>query len=251
MPSKVAVIIAAAGASSRFGGPVKKVFAKIGERAVIIRTLELFVNRDDVCQVLLAVSEDDYEMVKTRFGANLGFMGVKLVKGGPKRCMTVRNALAEVSDDAELVAIHDGARPCLTAARISEVFDAADKTGAAILAEPVNATIKHVDQDGIIDATVDRRQLYLAQTPQVFKRNVIVDAYSEEKIGQAQIDFTDDAQVLEHAGLSVAIVESDRTNIKITHQSDLKLAGAILKLLPKPKKKAGPVGPWAAEKGWE
>jgi 2-C-methyl-D-erythritol 4-phosphate cytidylyltransferase len=247
MTSKVAVIVAAAGASTRFGGPVKKTFAKIGERAVIIRTLELFINRDDVCEIVLAVSEDDYDMVKTKFGANLGFMGVKLVKGGDKRWLTVRNALAALSSEAKLVAIHDGARPCLAAETITQVFEAAEKTGAAILAAPVNATVKRIDEKNTIETTVDRNRLYLAQTPQVFKRELLLDAY--QRITDTHVDFTDDAQVLEQAGMKVTIVESEQTNIKITTQNDLKLAEVILAILPKPKK-VGPTGPWAAEQGW-
>ena len=95
MASKVAVIVAAAGASTRFGGPVKKPFAQIDGRPVVLRALELFVNREDVCRIILAVSEEDYDMVKTKFGANLGFMGVTLVKGGAERWQTIRNALAK------------------------------------------------------------------------------------------------------------------------------------------------------------
>jgi len=247
LSSKVAVIVAAAGASKRFGGPVKKPFANIDGRPVVIRTLELFVNREDVCRILLAVGEEDYEMVKTKFGANLGFMGVKLVRGGAERWQTVRNALQNVGDDADLLAVHDAVRPCLTKAKITEVFEAAEKFQAAILAAPIGETIKRVGSDNTIEATVDRQGLYLAQTPQVFKRQTLIDAY--EKLSETTDRPTDDAQVVERAGGTVAIVECDQSNIKITRQGDLKLAQAILKTLPKPKK-TGPTGPWAAEKMW-
>jgi len=247
MPSKVAVIVAAAGAGTRFGGPVKKTFAQIDGRPVMIRTLELFVNREDVCQIVLAVSEEDYDDVKTKYGANLGFMGVRLVKGGAERCQTVANALAAVDDQAELVAVHDAVRPCLTAEKITEVFEAAEKHGAAMLASPVNETIKRVDGEKVIQETVDRRGLYLAQTPQVFKRQVIVEAYA--KLGGQKGHFTDDAQVVERIGVRTVVVENDLSNVKITRPSDLKLAEAILKAMPKPKK-PGPAGPFEAEKMW-
>lgn len=247
MAAKVAVIVAAAGASTRFGGKVKKPFAKIDGRAVMLRTLELFVNRDDVCQLLLAVGEDDYDMVQTKYGANLGFMGIKMVKGGPQRWQTVQNALAQVTAEADLVAVHDAVRPCLTAARITDVFSAAERSGAAILAAPIDETLKLVGNDGVIESTLDRRGRYVAQTPQVFKREWIVDAYA--RLTSTNADPTDDAQVLEEAGYKVTIVESDSSNLKITRQSDLKLADAIIKSLPRPKPK-GPAGPWAAEQMW-
>ncbi len=245
---KISVIIPAAGSSSRFGGNVKKPFAQIENRAVFLRTLELFINREDVIQTILAVSPDDYDTVKSKFGANLGFMAVTLVKGGKERWQTVKNALGEISEDAEYVAIHDAVRPCLTQEKITEIFNAAKQNGAAILASPLNDTLKKVKDGLIIEKTVDRKNLYCAQTPQVFKKDLIIDAYNKLSTESAS-EITDDAQVAELAGYSVKIVESDATNIKITRQEDLKIAQAILKSLPKPKGK-GPVGPWAGEKGW-
>jgi 2-C-methyl-D-erythritol 4-phosphate cytidylyltransferase len=241
--AKVAVIVPAAGASSRFGGKEKKPFAKIGERAVFLRTLELFINRNDVCQTILAVSPDDYEMVKTRYGANLGFMSVKVVKGGAERYQTVQAALEVVDAEAELVAIHDAVRPCVTADKITEVFQAAEKHGAAILASPVTATLKKAEADGSVAQTVDRSGLHMAQTPQVFKATLIKEAYQKLSAAKETQNITDDAQVVEMAGGKVFLVPNDQTNIKITVQSDLKLAEAILAILPKPKAK-GPTNPF-------
>jgi len=244
---KISVILPAAGAGKRFGGKVKKPFAKLDGRAIFIRTVELFLNRDDVCQILLAVAPDDMEMVKTKYSANLGFMGVKVVAGGEHRFQTVMAALQQVKDEAELIAVHDAVRPCLTQEKITEVFDAAGKHGAAILAQPVSETVKRIADEHTIAETLDRRELYLAQTPQVFKRQLILDAY--EKLPKDIQHVTDDAQVVELAGGSVHVVEHDATNLKITTQQDLKLAAAILKILPKPKRE-GPTGPSAAEQGW-
>jgi 2-C-methyl-D-erythritol 4-phosphate cytidylyltransferase len=239
--SKVAVIVPAAGNSSRFGGKVKKPFATIDGRAVFLRTLELFINRDDVCQTILAVSPDDYEFVKTKFGANLGFMSVKVVKGGAERYQTVQLALAAVDPEADLIAIHDSVRPCLTADKITEVFRAAEKNGAAILASEVTGTLKRVGKDNLIEQTVERNRLFEAQTPQVFKAQLIREAYT--KLPPSARNITDDAQVAELAGHKVAVVLADATNLKITIQSDLKLAEAILNILPKPKAK-GPTNPF-------
>lgn len=247
MSAKVAVIVAAAGASTRFGGKVKKPFTRIDDRPVFIRSLELFINRDDVCQTILAVSPDDAEMVKEKFGANLGFMGVQLCIGGRERWETIGNALKMVKDDAELIAVHDAVRPCLTVMKIDEVFAAAEKTGAAIVACPVDATLKRVAADGTIEDTVDRANVWQAQTPQVFRKQWIVDAYAT--LGAEGKGVTDDAQVVQMAGHKVTIVENDMTNIKITRQSDLSLAGSILKILPKPKK-AGAASPFESENMW-
>ncbi len=238
---KVSVIIPAAGASRRFGGKIKKPFATIDGRAVFLRTLELFINRDDVCQTLLVVSPDDYDFVKTKFGANLGFMNVKLLKGGAERFQTVQLALEAVDPQADLIAIHDAVRPCLTGEKITEVFQAAEKYGAALLASEVTATLKKISKDSFVEQTVPRDHLWMAQTPQVFKADLIRNAY--KKLPASARDITDDAQVAELAGCKVYIVPCDQTNIKITLQSDLKLAEAILNILPKPKAK-GPSNPF-------
>ena len=154
---KFSVIIAAAGKAERYGGAEKKTFAKLGGRPVFIRSLEHFITRDDVCQTILAVAPEDLDKVKSSYGANLGFMGVKLVGGGATRCDTVRTALEVVSDEAEFVAVHDVARPCVTADLIDAVFAEAPKTGAAILAAPLTGTIKRVGESRILRVLRDHR----------------------------------------------------------------------------------------------
>ena len=126
---KVAVIIPAAGASKRFGRKGKKVFERVKDRPVFIRSIELFVNRDDVCQVRLVVAEEDLETFKTRYAANLGFMGVNLVTGGRERTDSVRNALEGVAEEADFICIHDAVRPCVSELWIDEVFAAAERPG--------------------------------------------------------------------------------------------------------------------------
>jgi len=227
--NKYSVIVAAAGKAERFGGSEKKTFAKLDGRPLFLRCLELFVNRPEVCQILLAVSPEDVPTVKTSYGANLGFMGVTLAEGGAERVETVRRALAMVSEEAGFVAVHDAARPCVTAAAIDAVFAEATKSGAAILAAPVTGTLKRVSEARIVEETVSRAQLYEAQTPQVFRKDVLTEAYAKLP---AQCEVTDDAQVVERAGHAVSIVISDATNLKITARSDLALASALLKARP-------------------
>jgi len=233
--AKIAVIIVAAGKGERFGGKEKKTLAKIDGRPMFLRTLEHFINRDDVVQTLLVVAPEDEGHVRQKFGANLGFMGVKMVSGGARRCDSVANGLEAVCDEAEYVAIQDAARPCVSTAMIDKVFAEATKSGAAILAAPLRGTIKRGTEAGVVDETLSREGLWEAQTPQVFKREVIAQAY--EKRGDFEGEPTDDAELVEAIGHPVQLVESDFSNLKVTTQQDIALANAILKSRPKAKAK--------------
>lgn len=237
----ISVIVCAAGASARFGGDRKKPFVEVGGRAAFLRSIEFFANRDDVKQILLAIAPEDEELVTVKWGAMLGFHGVKLCFGGKERFETVAKALEKVSPDADLIAVHDSVRCCLTNDWLDAVFDKAAKTGAAILACPVVATLKKV-QNGRILQTVERIDLYEAQTPQVFDALLLKKAYANlNKIDKASI--TDDAQLVETLGHTVAIVETDHSNLKITRKNDVPIAEAIINSRPKPKPE-GPIGPY-------
>lgn len=236
--SDLAVIIAGGGRGERFGADENKLFAKLDGRPVFIRTLELFINRSDVAQTLLVVPSGQLETVKTQYGPNLGFMGVELVEGGAERHDSIARGLARIRDDLSWVAIHDAVRPCLTSDMIDRVLAEARKTDAAILAAPIHGTIKRVSESGTIDATVSRKGLFEAQTPQVFRLELIRKAH-EEKPDDAS-EMTDDAQLVERLDHPVSIVESDRTNIKITTKGDIALANAIIKSRPsKPAPRRG------------
>jgi 2-C-methyl-D-erythritol 4-phosphate cytidylyltransferase len=234
--AKVSVIVVAAGGSERFGGKENKIFAKLDAQPLFLRALQLFVNREDVCQTILVVSPADMEQMKSKFGPNLGFMGVKLVEGGAERYQSVANGLAAVSDQAEFIAVHDAARVCVAADWIDKIFEAAAKTGAAIPILPVTSTLKRIGKDGVITETVPREGLQMAQTPQVFRKDILTQAYALLKEKGAELvgggPITDDAQVVSAAGHPVATVEGDPRNIKITTRADLSLAGAALKVLP-------------------
>lgn len=241
MPQNIAAIICAAGKSSRFGGSRKKPFVNVAGRAVFLRSVELFADRDDVKQILLAISPEDEELVKIKWGATLSFHGVKLCFGGERRFQTVANALELVKDDMDLVAVQDAVRCCLTKKWLDEVLALAAKTGAAMLACPVTATIKKVE-DQTITKTIDRTGLYEAQTPQVFQTGLLKRAYANLKNADKD-EISDDSQLVEALGEKVAVVKTDASNIKITKKSDLAIAEAILKSRPKPKPK-GPIGPY-------
>jgi len=241
MSQNVAVIICAAGASSRFGSKRKKPFVDVAGRAVFLRSVELFSSRDDVKQILLAIAPEDEELVNVKWGPNLKFFNVKICFGGAERFDTVKGALELVKDGIDLIAVHDAVRCCVTEKWIDASFTAAARTGAAILACPVSATIKQA-RDNTITQTIDRTGLYEAQTPQVFKAELLKKAYSNLKnLDKSKI--SDDSQLVEALGHKVSIVETDSSNIKITRQSDVAIAEAILKTRPKPGPK-GPMGPY-------
>jgi 2-C-methyl-D-erythritol 4-phosphate cytidylyltransferase len=238
----VAAIICAAGPGSRFGGKRHKQFVDVAGRAAFLRSVELFSNREDVKQILLAIPQEDEEIVNIRWGANLSLFNVKVFIGGATRFETVNKAIQLLKDDIELVAIHDAARCCVMAKWVDDAIKTAAKTGAAILACPVTATLKEV-KDGVIIRTVDRTALYEAQTPQVFEVTLLKKAHeAADKANMEKI--SDDSLLVEALGHKVSIVQTDSSNIKITHPADVAIAEAILKNRPEPKKD-GYVGPYA------
>ncbi|MHC4625284.1 MAG: 2-C-methyl-D-erythritol 4-phosphate cytidylyltransferase [Planctomycetota bacterium] len=241
MAHKVAAIICAAGAGKRFGGKRNKPFVDVAGRAVFLRSVELFSDRDDVKQVLLAIPAEDQEIVTVKWGANLKFFNVKIYTGGEQRFDTVAKGLQLVKDDIDLVAVHDAVRCCVTKEWIDRVIAAASKTGAAILACPLVGTIKDV-KDGTITGTVDRTGLYEAQTPQVFKAELLRKAYDNLK-NLDKTKISDDAQLVEALGQTVSIVQTASSNLKITCPGDIAIAEAIIKSRPKAGPK-GPVGPY-------
>jgi 2-C-methyl-D-erythritol 4-phosphate cytidylyltransferase len=241
MSQNVAAIICAAGASSRFGGKRNKAFVDVAGRAVFLRSVELFDNRNDVKQILLGIAPDDEELLSVKWGPNLKFFNVKIFLGGAERFDTVKKGLELVSDDIDLVAVHDACRCCVTERVVDASIAAAGKSGAALPACPVTATIKEA-KDSTITQTIDRTGLYEAQTPQVFAADLLKKAYENlDKLDKSKI--SDDSQLVEALGHEVTIVEADSSNIKITRQSDTAIAEAILKFRPKLVPK-GPIGPY-------
>lgn len=234
------VILPAAGQSLRFqssgSAGQKKVFVSLNGRPVWLRTADLFRDRRDVRQVIVAIAAEDQGYFLDRFGSDLAVLGIDWVVGGSERHDSIRQALARVDARSQWVAIHDAARPCATGKDIDQVFAAARRTGAAILAERVHSTVKSVSADHLVERTVDRRHLWLAQTPQAFEKQLLVSAY--ERLADAGdgrlggMPVTDDSQVVEAAGHAVTVVNGSGQNIKITTAEDLKLAEGILKSRP-------------------
>jgi len=244
--AKFAVILPAAGRSSRFQDKsYKKPYAPLANKAVWLHSAERFINRSDVAQTILVISPEDRADFMMKFGANIAILGVELVDGGEQRADSVEAALARVKPQIDVVCVHDAARPCLTDAWIDEIFAAAMKTDAAIFAIPISGTIKRVNADHKIEETVPRQNLWEAQTPQVFRRKLLLDAYAMRDGFNA----TDEAQLVVRIGHPVTIVTGSPINIKITTNEDQRFAEYALKALPKPKL-GGMMNPFADDDKW-
>jgi 2-C-methyl-D-erythritol 4-phosphate cytidylyltransferase len=240
--NRFAVILPTAGKSQRFGGGVdssqKKPFLQLLGQPVWTYSAFLFAERLDVSELLIVLAADDQSFFETRFAAELERLRkrlrVVLVDGGNERADSVQNAIDKIGDNVNMVAIHDTARPCVTADAVSTVFAAASEHGAALLASPIVGTVKRAvnlsDGSGsLVETTVPRDNLWEAQTPQVFRRELIVEAYSKRATLFGKTLPTDDAQIIEHLGHDVVLVPSDRSNIKITTPSDLRFAEMVIR----------------------
>ncbi|MFM8262717.1 MAG: 2-C-methyl-D-erythritol 4-phosphate cytidylyltransferase [Pirellula sp.] len=222
----VAVILAAAGRSTRFNDPYqKKVYATINGKPVWQYSAQLFADHPRIGQIIMTIAQEDKAMVQEKFSGNLTLFGVEIVVGGKERCDSVRNALERIKPGIALVAIHDAARPCLSRQSLNQVIEEASKHGAAILASPIRATVKRVDvNSNKITETVSRDGLWQAQTPQVFRTEDLKRGYANLS-GKP----TDDAQVIENLGIGVRVVEGPESNMKITTKEDLRAVEAFLK----------------------
>lgn len=227
-----AVIFPAAGRSSRFGGEEKKPFVALDHRPIWLRSVEMFVNRADVVQTLIVVAPEDLSDFKRRFGLNASFLNVTIVAGGAERFESVANALEQLVPEADFVAVHDAVRPLVSAKLIDTVFAAAQTHGAALPGLPIPDTIKRVDDTGQVTETIPRAGLWQAQTPQVARRDWLIEAYRRRAEVTAAV--TDDAQLLEAVGKPVRMVLGEARNFKITTKADLTLAEMFLRPVPEP-----------------
>ncbi|HEX3725142.1 MAG TPA: 2-C-methyl-D-erythritol 4-phosphate cytidylyltransferase [Pirellulales bacterium] len=244
--AKFAVILAAAGQSSRFHDKnYKKPFAPLANKAVWLHSAEKFVSRDDVKQTLVVIAPGDREHFQFKFGANTAILGIDVVDGGAERAESIAKALAHVHSEIDFVCIHDAARPCLADEWISTIFETVQKTDAAIYAIPVTSTLKRVGSDHSVQETVPRAGLWEAQTPQVFRRTLLLEAHAKRGDFQA----TDDAQLVERVGHAVSVLTGSTLNLKIATREDLRLAEQVLKVLPKPKL-GGAGHPFADDDRW-
>jgi 2-C-methyl-D-erythritol 4-phosphate cytidylyltransferase len=227
MALSVFAIIAAAGDSRRFGGRVRKPYVRLGRDPILLHSVRRLARIPSIRKMVILVNPEDEAMVRRRFLPRLRRYRVEeIVVGGRTRQESVQNGLAHVPPDADLVLIHDAVRPLVPEAMIEETIRVANKVGAAILAAPVKATLKRAGMDRLIRTTIPRDDLWAAQTPQVFRRGLLLEAYLKAKADR--FHSTDDAALVEYLGQPVAIVEGDDGNIKITTREDLRIAKALL-----------------------
>jgi 2-C-methyl-D-erythritol 4-phosphate cytidylyltransferase len=220
-------IIPAAGLGLRMGGAVRKQFLPIGGLPLLVHSLRVFQSSPVIDAVIVAVPEEDLDYCRRKIVEPHGFTKVtQIVAGGRERQDSVRHALAGVDESVHLVVIHDAVRPFVTGAMVGQVVEAASADGAAIIALPMRDTVKQVGGDHRIERTIDRRPLWLAQTPQAFRRDWLVEAHRK---AQAEgLAATDDAFLLEWMGHPVRVVEGSGENIKVTRPEDLIMGEAIL-----------------------
>jgi 2-C-methyl-D-erythritol 4-phosphate cytidylyltransferase len=218
----VAALVVAAGRGERLGHALPKAFAPLAGRPLLLRALEAMAAVAAIDLVVPVVSAADRPSWRALEPELSGIAKLApAVDGGAERQDSVRAGVEALPDDVSLVAIHDAARPLVRPEAVERVIAAARREGAAILALPVRDTVKRV-QGGRILETPARSELWAAQTPQVFRiallREALAKARAEGFVG------TDDAQIVERLGVSVAVVEGDPANLKITHPEDLDAA---------------------------
>ena len=223
----VVALVPAAGRGLRMGGAVPKQFLSLGGEPLILQSLRTLQAAPGIDQIVLAVPLADVEYCENEIVSRHRLTKVtKVVAGGAERQDSVRSALAQVHPETEIVLIHDAVRPFMTLRMIAEVVAAAKKEGAAIIALPMRDTVKQVRTDGTIERTVDRTPLWLAQTPQAFRRDWIEAAHA--KAHAEGVRATDDAFLMEWLGYPVAVVEGSGENIKVTRPEDMVIGEAIL-----------------------
>jgi 2-C-methyl-D-erythritol 4-phosphate cytidylyltransferase len=251
MSLRICVVIPAAGSSRRYG--MDKLGQDLGGRALLLRTVELFTKRDEVRSIIVAGPPDDLDDFRDRFGAQLGFHGVRIVPGGRvERWETVKSALDAVPEDATHVAVHDAARPGASDELIGRVFEAAKVHPAVVPGLPVADTLKRVSEQAVraeeedavadlilgesadaatskgrfVEGTIDRTNVVAVQTPQVFEIGLLRRAYAQADLSGA----TDDAGLVERLGERVLVVDGELRNLKVTVPADLALMRTMLGL---------------------
>jgi 2-C-methyl-D-erythritol 4-phosphate cytidylyltransferase/2-C-methyl-D-erythritol 2,4-cyclodiphosphate synthase len=218
----VTAIVAAGGRGTRVGAPQPKQMLVVGGRSILERSVQLLVGHAGVAEVVVALPSELAAEPPASF--KHATKAVRVVAGGPRRQDSVANAFAAISREAEIVVIHDAARPFASAGLVSRTIEAAVRTGAALAALPARDTVKRA-AGGLVEETLPRDTIHLAQTPQAFRREVLEAALA---FGVREgVEATDEATLAERAGYRVSLVEGEATNIKITTPDDLAMAEAL------------------------
>lgn len=220
----ISVIIPAAGTGKRLGGQ-SKIFIRLKDQPILLHIINKFTRIPGVGEIIIAVNEREMQRVERLV---YRYPQVKLVRGGKERSDSVRNALSHLDPTSKIILIHDVARPLVRTKDVISLIKAVRQAGSAILAVPVIDTIKRVDEHGQIKETPKRSELWAAQTPQGFRRNILINAYNQIKSLRSKSFITDDASLVERLGLPVKIIRGRYTNLKITTPEDIITAKNLL-----------------------
>ena len=229
---KISVIIAAGGKSVRLGENTSKQFVLLENKPLLFYSLEKFLSMKEVNEII--ISSDNVNATNKMLDSLILKNNVKTISGGELRQDSVYRGFCSLELPCDLVVIHDVARPFFEISDLQNCINEAYESGASVLAVPVTDTIKKVKSDNnnnklAVEKTIQRDGLYQIQTPQVFKYDLLLDAYKKlYKDKNNKLTFTDEAAMLEHLGKTVSIVIGKRKNIKITFREDLEIAEAVL-----------------------
>lgn len=222
-------IIAAAGQGKRMVGSIYKQFLEIENKPIVVHTLEKFCQCTLIDSIIIIVPNDQYQYVAEDIINKHKITKVKnIISGGATRQESVYEALKILDDHISTVVIHDAVRPLISLELLNKVIKKGEETGAAILAVPLQESIKKISCNQI-KQTLNRESVWLAQTPQVFEKKLIFHAHEQAFLNGLTV--TDDAELVEYLGYPVYVVEGSRTNIKITTQADFELARILLRNL--------------------
>lgn len=220
---KTSAVIVAAGSGRRMGAGINKVYMPLGGKCVLWHTLKAFADSNAVDEIVI-VTDSENMIRAAEIAAELDIF-FKVVEGGAERQDSVLSGI--LAADGDMVAVHDGARAMITPELIKKVINDAEKYGASALGVVPKDTIKTADSDGFITATVERSGAYLIQTPQVFDRELLINAHEEAK--EDGFSATDDCAVMERMGIKIKVSEGSYENIKLTTPEDIFTAERILK----------------------
>lgn len=220
---QVAVIIVAGGKGKRMGSALPKQFLPLAGRPILMHTIERFATALPGCRIVVVLPHDRHSFWQTLCAEHGFALPHRVCDGGATRFESVRNGLAEIGD-AEVIAVHDGVRPLVTSELIRRVVEAAEQSGAAIPVVLPNDSLREIELEGE-SRIVDRSRYRMVQTPQVFRRSVLLEAYRQPYNNA----FTDDASVVEYAGGTMALCEGDYANLKITTPTDCLIAEVLMK----------------------
>jgi len=218
---KVKVIIPASGSGERFGSKIPKQFLKIEGKEIIAHTLEKFNSIKLTDEIIISTKLEYFVKISAILKKYNLRKVKKIVEGGMRRQDSVYNALINLEcEKDDLILIHDAVRPFISKKKITELIKAAEKEDSVIPGMPVPETVKRVDAENIVTETIDRKNVWTIQTPQVFRYDILRKSF--EKAYYENFTGTDESAIVENAGYKVKVIEGEKANVKITYREDIR-----------------------------